>query len=659
MQVTLRGDNVVGVTGDPENPDSRGFLCLRGRSAPEIIGNPRRLLYPQVRNERGSDRWTSISWAEAIDRIEDKLQAIAPEEFGIWLGHGDSATNYGTRLGGLLSRRFAHLYGAQWWHPAMICWGLGGFGLGLTGVLEVNTKEDLSAHADLIILWGANTASQPNTAPHLKAAVARGAKTIVIDVRASEATARAEQVLRIKPNSDAALALAMMHVIVNEGLFDREFIDAHTLGYSALHQHVQMYSPAWAVAHTGIDAQTIAQLARDYATTKRSMIVLGGSSMHKHEHGWQAARAIACLPGLTGKLGLPGGGLGPRHGATAHGQMLNSALPASVNACVAPIPNQMSAMTSAFNDKRIKALLLSGTNMMSSFADTNALARGLDNVEMIVCHDLFSSETIRRYADVVLPSTAWLEQLGCKMTQTHLYLLDKVLPAPGETHSLSQILRELAKRLDVSDFFPWENDEGYIDSVINHPSSNHATVDTLRAEGAKRAMNISHHAYPDHRYPTPSGKVEFYSDQALQLGLPALPVYTAQTSVERYPLQFCQGRTLTHFHSFYDEGRALPTLRKRSGKPTLWVATADAAERGIVNDARLRVFNDRGEFYADAFVTEKIDSGTVWMRDGWAGINRLTSGASCIPDTAVDLFAFSAGQSAFDAWVQIEAWQDS
>ena len=653
MQVTIKGEELLKVTGDPDHPDSRGFLCLRGRASQEIIGNPKRLLQPLLRSQRGTDTWQSVSWDEAMDHITTKLKAIAPEEFGIWLGHGDAATNYGTRLGGLLSRRFAHLYGAQWWHPAMICWGLGGFGLGLTGVLEVHTKEDLSAHSDLIILWGSNIASQPNTAPHLKDAQKRGARIILIDIRDSEAKSLADQVIRIKPGTDAALALSLMHVLIGENWVDHDHVAQHTIGFEALQAHVRPFTPEWGAEQTGITAGTIHALAQEYAATRRAMILLGGSSMHKSKNGWQAARAVACLPALTGKLGIPGGGLGPRHGASSHGQALNSILPEQGNACKTVIPNQMSAMTEAFSEGKIKALLLSGTNMRSSFADTERLAKGLEKVDLIVCHDLFASDTIREFADIVLPATAWLEQLGCKMTHTHLYLMDHFLPAPGDTHSLSGLLQDLSGRLGVADFFPWDSDEGMINSVINHPSTHHATVADLRADGGKRALRISHHAYPDHRYPTPSGKVEFYSEQAKALGLPPLPVYEPLAESKAHSLIFRQGRTLSHFHSFYDHGQALPSLKKHNRQPALWLAPADAKIRGIADQEAIRIFNERGSFEAEAHVTDKIPPGTVWMHDGWAGINRLTSGAASLPDAAVDLFPFSAGQSAFDASVNV------
>jgi anaerobic selenocysteine-containing dehydrogenase len=261
-------------------------------------------------------------------------------------------------------------------------------------------------------------------------------------------------------------------------------------------------------------------------------------------------------------------------------------------------------------------------------------------------------DTARRFADVVLPGTAWLEQLGCKMTNTPLYLMEQALEPPGETRSLTWILKALADRLGLAEFFPWETEEAMIDAILAHPSTGYATVAGLRAEGGIRAMHISHVAYPDHCYHTPSTKVEFYSERARQLGLPPLPVQENLPS-SPYPLTLCQGRTLTHFHGFYDHGRALPSLAKLDPAPCLWISPLDAAARGLQNGAPIRIYNQRGEFQAYAQVTERIPSGTVWMRDGWEGLNRLTSGAPAIPDEAVDIFSFSAGQAAFDAMVEV------
>jgi anaerobic selenocysteine-containing dehydrogenase len=659
MLVEVEDGRLLGVSGDKDNPDSRGFLCVRGQASREIIGNPARLLHPLIRVRQSrtgarslDDPWREASWDEALDLIASAMQAAGREAVGTWSGHGLFANNYGTRINSHLLRRFANLYGCQWWNPTMICWGLGAFGLGLTGVLETNTKEDMGQHASLIVLWGANLASQPNTGRHLAAARRRGAYVVTIDVRETEAAAQSDEVLVLRPGSDAALALAMLHVIVAEGRHDWEFVARHTVGFDALAAHVEAHPPSWAAEITGIPAERITALARRYATTKPAMIVLGGSSMHKGANGWQGARAVACLPALTGNLGVRGGGFGPRHGSATHGQALASIVASDRRPPGDWVPNQMSRITEALLARRVRVLLLFGTDMLSSFAEAERVAEGLAGADLIVSYDLFLNDTARRFADVVLPGTSWLEETGCKSTNTHLYLMPQVLDPPGETRSLRWILRALASRLGLTDFFPWETDEGPIDAILDHPSTGHATVSALRAEGGMRALAISHVAYPDLRFDTPSGKIEFYSERALTLGLSPLPVYEPLPAAS-YPLAFRQGRTLTHFHGFYDHGRALPTLAKADPEPVLWISPVDAAARGLQDHAAIRLYNERGELRARAHVTDKIPAGTVWMRDGWDGLNRLTSGRAALPDDAVDLFAFSAGQAAFDATVEV------
>ena len=655
MLAEVEDGRLVGISGDPDNPDSRGFLCVRGRAAREIIGNPLRIVTPMIRTRRGADEWREAGWDEALDLIATRMSAVGREAVGTWAGHGLFASNYGTRVGSHLLRRFANFYGCQWWSPTIICWGLGAFGLGLTGVLEANTKEDMGAHAALILLWGANLASQPNTGRHLVAARRRGARVVTIDVRDTEAAAHSDEVIKLRPGTDAALALGMMHVIVGEGWHDRDFVARHTLGFEALAEHVKRLSPAWASEVTGVAPERIVALARRYASTRPAMILLGGSSMHKGLHGWQGGRAIACLPALTGNLGIAGGGLGPRHGAATHGQALTDIVARERRPPGRYVPNQMSRITEALITGQVRALLLFGTDMLSSFADALQVADGLARADLVVSYDLFMHETARRFADVFLPGTAWLEELGCKSTNTHLYLMDKALEPPGEARPLPFILRGLAARLGLpSEFYPWEDAEGPLDAILDHPSTGHATVASLRAAGGIRALAISHVGHPGLVFDTPSGKVEFFSERAMSAGLPPLPVHDDAPASE-YPLALRQGRTLAHFHGFYDHGRALPSLARVDPEPRLWISPADASTRRLADGATVRVYNERGEFRARALVTDRILDGVVWMRDGWDGLNRVTSGSSCIRDEAVDMFAFSGGQASFEARVEVAA----
>ncbi len=658
MRVEVRDGELLSIKGDKDNPDSQGFLCVRGQASKQIIGNPKRLLKPLIREQRTEDAWREASWDDALDLIAERSQAVGREATAVWGGHGIAANSYGVFASGQLLARFAHLYGCQNWNPAMICWGLGGLGIGLTGALNTNTKEDMGANAELIVMWGANLASQPNTSRYLVAAKKRGAKIITIDVRRTEAAAQSDEVMLIRPGSDAALALAMMHVIIREELFDADFVAAHTVGFEQLSEHVRPLDPQWAAAETGIAADTITALAREYANIKPAMIVLGGSSIHKGRNGWQAARAVSCLPALIGGYGTAGGGLGPRHGSQAHGGALSRTsvlvprLPGNY------VPNQMTEITAALTDGRVRALLMFGSNILSSFADAESMAAALDSLDLIVCHELFMNETTRLYADVVLPGTAWLEDIGCKATHTHVYLAERILEPAGETRPIQNVLKGLAERLGLEDFYPWVSQEDMLDAVLDHPSTGHATVASLRANSGNAALNISHVAYPEQAFHTPSGKIEFYSARAEEAGLPPLPIQEADAEehVEAdYPLALCQGRTLTQFHAFYDHGRALPMLAKRDPGPELWISPIDAHARNLSNGDGIRIYNQRGTFEATAHVTDRIPAHVVWMKDGAFGLNRVTSGAPVVPEGALDLFPFTVGQAEYTALVEVAA----
>lgn len=659
MTVQVEENRLLSLKGDPHNPDSRGFLCIRGHAAQEIFENPKRLLYPLRRvGERGEDRWERCSWEDVYALIVDSIRHTQPERVGLWRGHGIGTSG---PIGTTLVSRFGLLGGFQQWSSSIVCWAMGGYGLGLTGTLKTNTKEDMAANSRTIVLWSATLASQPDLAPHLIEARKRGAYVVQIDTRRTEASRHADEVLLLQPGSDAALALALAQVILAEGLHDQEFIERHTLGFAQFAAHVQPCTPEWAAPITGIEPERIRALARRYATETPAVIVLGGSSMFKHQHGWEPSRTISCLPALSGQLGIAGGGLGQRHGAspesTGFADVLADITPSMP--ADAAIPSHMSSITEAMTHGRLDVLLLFGTNMLSSFADANALARGLERTGLIVSYDLFLNATSRQYADLVLPATAWLESMGLKQTATHIYLMERALAPAGECLSVSAFLRALAQRLGVENFFPWRDEEDYVNALLAAQKTAEGeplTVAKLRKRGGYWQKNgLSHIAYRDHTFDTPSHKIEFWSERAHQAGLSALPSYTPPARPD-YPLRFCQGRTLTAFHAFFDEGQALPTLARANAEPQLWMHPLDAQQRHIANETPVVIANQRGQFEARAHVTDGILPGVVWMRDGWSGINRVTSGAPIVPLEALTIVpGIPGGQAAYEAWVEVRA----
>ncbi|MCP5083498.1 MAG: molybdopterin-dependent oxidoreductase [Alphaproteobacteria bacterium] len=653
MKAEVENGKLLSISGDEDNPDSRGFLCMRGNAAHEIVANPQRLDAPLIRTRRGSDTWEVASWDDALDLIADKMRKVGREAVGLWQGHGNAVNDYGVGVKRGQMERFANLYGCQHWNPAMICWGLGGFGIGLTGALETSTKEDMSAHAELIVLWGANTVSQANTIKHVDAAKRRGARIVVVDVRRTEVSTLADEVILVKPGTDSALALATMHVIVAEGLWDRSFVEANTVGFDELCQHVGPYSPDWAAAETGVPSEQIAAFSRSYAQTHPAMIIIGGSSLHKGDNEWHAARAISCLPALTGNFGRPGCGIGPRHGARSHGAGFADITAADRRPPGPYVRNQMEEITEALETGDVKVLLTLGSNLLSSFPDTNRMRQALANTELVVCYDIFMNQTTREVADIILPGTIWLEEIGVKATNTHVYLSDRALQPMGDVRPLFDLYKGLAARLDLEDVYPWPDQEAAINAVLDHPATGHATVASMRASGGRSELQISHVAHPNLEFNTPSGKIEFRSDRAAAMGLPALPE-PPESDDGAYPLSFAHGRTFAHFHSFYDHARALPTLAAREEAPELWLSPSDAGDRGITAGDAIRMFNERGEFVAKAKVMKRIPQGVIWMRDGWPGLNALTSSASVLPKEALTAFPFSTGQARYHANCDVE-----
>lgn len=652
MSVTVEADGGVTIAGDDTNPDSEGFLCMRGKAAHEILGNDRRLLKPLVRTACGTADWAEASWDDVLDRIAGRMQAVGREAVGFWQGHGNAVNDYGFGLKRGQMERFANLYGCQYWNPAMTCWGLGGFGLGLTGALESSTKEDLGAHSDLVILWGVNTVSQANTLRHVERAKRRGARIIAIDVRKTEAAALADELILVRPGSDAALALAMIHVIIADGSWDAAFVAQHTLGFDALKAHVQPMTPLWAQARTGVPADRIVALARSYAATRPAMVVIGGSSLHKGDNTWNAARAISCLVGLSGNFGRPGGGIGPRHGSRSHGAGFADLSAADRRKPGTYVPNQMEAIIAALESGAIKVFVSIGSNFLSSFPDTTRVRAALNKAEMVIAYDIFPNQMIREAADIVLPGTVWLEEIGAKATNTHVHLSDRVLPPPGDARPAYAIYKGLAQRLEIADVYPWTDQEAAMNAALDHPATGHATVEMMRAAGGRVPLKISHVAYPTFEFATPSGKIEFLSERAAAMGLPALPV-AADPAPGAGGLILAHGRTFAHFHAFYDHGRALPTLAAREDAADLWIAPSDAQARGVSDGDKIDVSSSGGCFRARAKVTARIPAGAVWIRDGWPGLNALTDGTAVLPDAALDTFAFSVGQSHFGARVEV------
>jgi anaerobic selenocysteine-containing dehydrogenase len=333
--------------------------------------------------------------------------------------------------------------------------------------------------------------------------------------------------------------------------------------------------------------------------------------------------------------------MGPRHGAKVREVWYNAfgnIIPLDRKKPETAIVGEMETILRAIESGQIEVLTLPGTNMLSSYPDTARLERALGRIRLVVCIDLFMSDTSRAVADLVLPGTSWLEESGFKFGATHFHLMNRVIEPPGEARPVWRIFADLAERLDIEDYFFWRSIDGLLDAALDHDQTHHTKVEELRASSPSLRVDVPSYAYGTLQFPTPSGKVEFFSAQAQAMGLPGLPTYEPPSYGSVYSLAFVQGRTLTHFHAFYDHGRALPSLAKADPEPVLWMSPADASGREIEDGALVRIYNQAGEMQARARLTDRIPAGTVSMRAGWLGINRLTSSARTVPDAAVAAF---------------------
>ncbi|QQE76876.1 molybdopterin-dependent oxidoreductase [Alicyclobacillus sp. SO9] len=625
MKVSVDETGEVHIISNRDHPESKGFLCQRGRNVHEIIDHPRRILHPLQRNSRES-AWVQSNWDTIMERLGENLRR--PERSAIWMGHGAVVSDVNRPL----LFHFADTLGIKIWNPAVVCWGAGAYGLAATGVVETNTKEDVAANAEFILMWGWNVASQPTSAPFVVQAKKRGAQVTAVDCRRSEVQQIADEVLLVKPDSDAALALSMAHVIIREGYLNREFIKKHTVGFDEFAESIESYSPAWASKVTGLSERQIVELAKQYALSPASIIFMGASSMFKGQNGWLASRAIACLPALTGHVGKPGAGFGPRHRGFV--KALDYAGLGPVPPSRESLPSHMENMLRVLQSGEIDTLFLFGTNFLSSFADARRVEAALTHVKCIVAHDIVMSRTMKQVADIVLPGTVWIEELGLKATDTYVYLMDKVREPVGQARSIADILSERLGNPQAS----FQTQKDVVNQLLKGLGKD-ITADSLRENGGKwprQAESVGHSSLLFH---TPSRKIEFASDLLESFGLARLPVPQFHRShktnqEERYPLSLRTGRSGTAFHSFYDEGRMLAKVYERERTPVLWLNTNDANARHIEDGMDVEIFNEKSSFQAKAFVSNSIIEGAVWIRDGWFGINHLTDGISPLPVTA-------------------------
>jgi anaerobic dimethyl sulfoxide reductase subunit A len=657
---------------DMPDPKHR-HICARGLSSIQMVYHPDRLKYPMKRvGERGEGKWERISWDEALDTIADKLKAIR-EEYGpqslMWCVSpiGGLDLNYAS-LAGSLQGTFASMVG--YGDSGGPCGDMASFGT-MWGDQYLTRMEN----PEVVIAWGSNHAeTSAFSMRQIQADRERGARFIVIDPRFTPTASKADQYIRIRPGTDTALALGMMHVILGKGLQDDSFILKNTVGpflvntqtglflrekeviaegsdqkfmiwdnsaeeacpsdsssltpaltgtfaiggteykpaFQLLADMVKEYTPAKVSEIAGVPEDTIKELALHYAQRK-PVASYRGMGVQRTFHGDITFRAINTLAAITGNLHLEAPQL-PIYELYIflHGIMTCKFM---------PIMKVYDAIEKG-DPYPIKALWIAKHNSVNQLPDSGRTVRDLfSKLDLIVVADIFMTASAR-YADIVLPACTFYEQLDLMppinfvpSVPDYFKLQHKAIEPLHESKPDTEIIRELARRLDLGEYFE-NSDEQMIEKLLSagYPAEMGITLEKLKQGPVKAPPRPN---FPD--FLTPSGKMEFYCERLIGLAqqLPCYkePLESVRTPLsQKYPLSYLTTHTRFRTHSTLAN---VQRLRELEPEPLLQMNPSDAEPRGINDGDIVRAFNDRGNMKLKARVHEAIRPGTVNVNQGW------------------------------------------
>ncbi len=624
--------------GNPHHPVTRGFLCGKVARYLEHEYSPDRLLYPLRRTgAKGEGRFARISWDEALDEIAARLRQISDEAGSESILPYSYAGNMAVLNYGGMDRRFFHRLGASRLDRT-ICSTAGMAGMNEALGHRYAVEPEQFRHAKLIIAWGANIlGTNVHLWPFIVEARRKGAKFYTIDPHQNRTGRSADRHYAIQPGTDAALALAMMRVIVGEGLEDHDYIERHTLGFAELKERVREWTPDRAAQLTGLPATDIVDLAREYATTRPAAIRLN-YGVQRSDRGAMAVRLISLLPALTGAWRDAGGGVQLStsyafhfHSKAVEMPELQLRSPLGRDARIVNMTQLGEALTT-LRDPPVRALIVYNSNPAAIAPDQNAVRRGLRREDLFtVVVEQLQTDTAD-FADIVLPATTFLENTDLHKPYGHYYLqlARPALQPPGETRSNQDIFRALAARMGFTEPCFRDSDDDMIRAAL---SSGHPFLDGITLEALDRRHSIRLNI-PDPFLPfaeggfgTPSGKCEFRAE-TLDYQPPVESRHGDTSLRARFPLELISPKGDNNVNSTFS---SRPENADLQGSLTLH--PADAAARGIAPNDAIRVFNDRGECELTARVETTVGEGVVcarstrWLRlsPDRRGINMLTS----------------------------------
>lgn len=620
MLVTVDDGVATKIQGDPQSPFTEGSICTKVSHYLERTYSPDRLKYPLRRSGRkGDGRFERISWDEALAEIAARLKPLAAANPETILPCSYAGT-MGMVQYGSMDRRFFHRLGASLLDRTL-CSTAGKYGLKATLGASVGMDPERFDEAKLIILWGANpVVSNLHLWGRVQAAKRQGAKVIAIDPYRSLSAEKCTQHIALLPGTDGALALGVMHVLMRDGLIDRDYVSRYTLGYDALESRVLAEYPPERVAQLcGLTTTEVVQLARDYGTIKPAAIRLN-YGMQRHAGGGIAARTIACLPALIGAWRDPAGGIVLStadfykfdHAALERPDLLAGRRPRTINQS-----KLGDALTAA--QPPVKAIIIYNNNPVAVCPESDKVIAGFSREDLFtVVIDHFQTDTAD-YADIVLPATTQLEHYDVHKSYGHLYMLanNRAIAPVGEALPNSEIFRRLAARMGFDEPCFRDSDEDMCRAAL----AGKADWEALKRDGWQRlALPARFAPFAQGGFPTPSGKVEFYSEWLEKQGVDPLPFYNPPAEVaderlaERYPLAFVSPPARHFLNSSFAN---LPRFREFEREPHLDMHPQDAAARGIGDGDLVRVYNARGSYTLRARINGKPRPGVVVAPSVW------------------------------------------
>ncbi|MBI2850992.1 MAG: molybdopterin-dependent oxidoreductase [Chloroflexi bacterium] len=631
VKVTVEDGKAVKVVGLKEHPLTRGELCPKGEAMLENIYSPERIKYPM---KKVNGKWAKISWEQALNEISAKLldlkKKYGPEVLGVFSG---SIGVENIEMNGL-TQRFRSAFGSpNFFSVESVCYRM----RIRTRQMTFGKYPTEEYDSKLYILWGHNPDSSDLPLKiHMAENRKKGAKLVVIDPKRISIADSADMYLRVRPGTDGALALAMINVIINEKLYDKEFVDKYTFGFDKLVPHIQQYTPEWAEKITGVKADDIRKLSRLFAGTKGASIFQGTCSLDQTANGTQNSRAMAILQAITGNVNVPGGWvISPRLAMGAVGMGVEGVAP--LGSAEYPIffeiwgrksPYGVVTMVPENIPAKIKAFLVLGGNPLVSMADSNAFRESFKKLELLVVHDLFMSETAQA-ADYVLPACSQLEKWGLAFDYNvchclpYLMLRKKAIEPLGEAWSEWKLITELSNKLGEGEKFPWKSEEEMVTFELGPTGLSFDHLLNEKPEGAYYQQKK--YGIDEKTFTTPTGKIEIYSEALAKVGADPLPTYTephrsavsTPELTEKYPLILCTGsRSLYYTHSQF---RHVKSLQKKDPEPFAELAAGTAKNYGLKTGDEIIIETPSGQAKMKVRITDRVDEGVVLVPHGWSG----------------------------------------